>query len=154
MKIYHLIIIFFFTTAHLGVHASSTTSSINIEAEFEVRSYYDKIDYAKAKQDGWIISKDKFGDEKFSLNIKIESSKLPLSKPLGSANLFISKLGLVKIGMSVGDADASTSAELQLPRVQNKLAPLPAPLSLVNSGGSHADGTWYFRGKVLLTVTK
>ena len=57
----------------------------------------------------------------------------------------------MRFGMIVGDADASTEAELQLPLNNDQLLAF-SPLVISVSGGDHASGLWGFHGIVTIMV--
>ena len=130
-------------------------ATITIEAEFDVSVDTDieEMDQRQIKKDGWTIKKNEYDEEIYVLKLKIPDSKLPLSKSVGPASFSISKTGVVSLGISVGDADASSSASLQLPMLEGKLNPIGVPLILSNDGGDHASGMWQFSGSVSILVT-
>ena len=53
--------------------------------------------------------------------------------------------------MSVGDADASTEAQVQLPLDCGQLLTSSSPFVITASGGDHASGAWGFNGTVAIT---
>lgn len=126
------------------------STSIEIRAEFQVTAEYEKFDLNEIKAAGWKIEKNRFGEETYVMVLKITKSALPIQKFVGPAYFSINKTGLLKLGISVGDNDASSQTEIQLPMVRNNFASLPFSLPITNSGGDHAGGLWSFHGKLIL----
>ncbi len=134
----------------LVTSVTSQAAMIEIEASFSLSGEAIELDSQEAKAQGWQIKKDRHGDDSYYMKIKVPSSKLPITKNLGEAQFGISAKGVVDLGVSIGDADSTSSTYLYLPMSGANLVPLPAPLTLVNSSG---DGAYSFNGELKIKVT-
>jgi len=157
MKMFAVISIFLFSLPFaFGSEPVSVVKSkqvIELSAKFQVSQDHEEIDLDQAQEEGWQFSEDDSGEKVFILNVLVPTSELPFSASLGQAYLRISKTGLVRMGMNIGDQDAGTGAELQFPVQGNKLLELPK-LGFKNSGGDYASGAWSFVGEVEVSVQK
>ncbi len=128
-----------------------SNQTIELSAKFEVSSEHEELDLDEVAKDGWQLAENKFGDQVFVLNVSVKTSELPFSTNLGPAFLKISKTGLVEMGTSIGDQDAGSDAELQLPHQAKKLLGL-SDLHFKSSGGDYASGAWSFSGDLRISV--
>lgn len=137
----------------LAVNFSAFAQTLELQAEFSITSDYDEesLDPGLVKKDGWVFNKD---SDVYSMKLKVPYTKLPLTKKLGPSFFSIDKSGLVKVGISLGDSDSESISSLLLPVVDGKIAILPAPLVLSNSGGEYASGVWSFEGKLTIKTVK
>lgn len=128
----------------VGVNAKAETLTLkalcSAHEEYADESDEESEDGAPAK-DGWNVVEDEYGDKAYEFAVTISTSQLPLSRSLGSLGVSVSKDAVLTVGMSVGDADASAEASLQLPRNGSKLVPFQK-MVLKSSGGDHASGVW------------
>ena len=96
----------------------------SIDAEFDVSVEDEELSDREVKKEGWKVKTNKFDEKVNVMKLKISDDKLPVTKSLGRASFSITISGLVSMGISVGDSDASSSSTLQLPVVSGKLFPL------------------------------
>ena len=115
---------------------------------FLLENEFEELDTQEIKKVGWTLSQET--ENLYTLNMIIPYSALPIQKKLGSAYFSIAKNGLVQLGISIGDGDAGSETELQLPQKSGKMTQLSGPISVKNNGGDYASGSWAIDAKVTL----
>ncbi len=129
--------------------------TLDIEARFTISTEYDngELEDSVVKKEGWPI-KTTEDETVYTMKLKVPFAKLPIKKNLGFSSFSIDKTGRVELGASFGDSDAVSITNLFLPMLAGKIAILPAPITVTNSGGDYASGSWSFNGKLVIQTLK
>ena len=133
--------------------ASTSARTIVLDVTMDAYEDFEAEEYGKAKAmaNGWTVETDEYDMFTYHFQVKLEESDIPFIKWLGAAYVEIDKNFVLGVGMSIGDADAGTEFRFELPRLNNRLAPLP-PVTIESSGGDYASGNWSMDAEIRLSV--
>jgi hypothetical protein len=131
----------------------ASAATLNFKALCSLHGEYIEIDEQEAKNDGWVTTEDAHGDTVYSLQVTTDTAQLPMNRYLEDLSLSVSETGLLEIGISVGDFDASADSSIQLPVGSNGILPMETFVWKV-SGGDHASGAWSFDCTAEISIVK
>ena len=121
---------------------------MDIYEEYGLEDEYDEKTLAA---DGWTIETNEYDEKVYRLQVNLQESDIPFSRSIGSGWVKIDRNFVLSTGISVGDADAGSEADFELPRLNGSIIPF-SPITISCNGGDYAGGYWSFYVEIEMTV--